>query len=144
MLFLFLLLVVLLAGTAFFSGAETALFSLSRHELAQFRRDKRRSHQLVAQLMERPRKVLLTLMIGNVTLNLFVFATSLAMLEGLPGRLGFLAPVLGILSPVLLTLVVDVMPKGIAILSGKQMAAYIAPIVRILQIGLSPLTTVLN
>ena len=54
------------------------------------------------------------------------------MLERLPGRLGLLAPVLGILSPVLLTLVVDVMPKGIAILSGKQMAAYIAPIVRIL------------
>src|SRR6185436_17150608 len=137
MFFLFILLIVLLAGTAFFSGAETALFSLSRHDLAQFRRDKRRGHQLAAQLMQRPRKLLLTLMIGNVTMNMFVFATSIAMLHRVPESIFFLAPVLGIISPVMLTLVADVVPKGVAILAGKELAAYLAPIIRIIQIGLS-------
>jgi putative hemolysin len=144
MFFLFILLIVLLAGTAFFSGAETALFSLSRHDLAQFRRDKRRGHQLVAQLMQRPRKILLTLMIGNVTINMFVFATSIVMLHRVPENIAFLAPVLGIVSPVVLTLVADVVPKGVAILAGKELAAYLAPLIRIIQIGLSPAAQLLD
>ncbi len=144
MVLLVLLLILLLAATACFSGAETALFSLSRHDLSQFRRDKRRSHQLVAHLMDHPRRLLLTLMVGNVTINMFVFATSLALLQRLPGRLALLAPAIGLISPVILTLVADVMPKGIAILSGREMAAYIAPLVRTIQLVLSPVVTLLD
>jgi CBS domain containing-hemolysin-like protein len=144
MVVLLIVLIILLAATALFSGAETALFSLSRHDLSQFRRDKRRSYQLVAHLMEHPRQLLLTLMIGNVTINMFVFATSLALLERLPGRLAQLAYVLGMVSPVVLTLVADVMPKGIAILSGKGLAAYIAPFVRTVQIVLAPVSRLLD
>ena len=36
-----ILLIALLIATALFSGAETALFGLSRHELSQFRHDPR-------------------------------------------------------------------------------------------------------
>lgn len=144
MVFFLLLLILLLAGSAFFSGAETVLFSLSRHELSQFRRDKRLSHQLVARLMEHPRRLLLTLMIGNVTLNMFVLATSLVVLQTLPGRLKLLAPVLGVLAPVILTVVADIMPKGIAILSAPRLATCIAPVVHTVQLVLSPATRLLG
>lgn len=144
MVWLLLLLLLLLAATALFSGAETAFFSLSRHEVSQFRRDPRRTHQLVAQLLERPRELLLTLMIGNVTINMFVFATSVAFFEHLPPAIAFLAPALGLISPVVLTLVADVMPKGIAILAGRNLAAHIAPAVRAVQIALWPAVKVLH
>jgi putative hemolysin len=142
--FLFILLLVLLAATAFFSGSETALFSLTRYEVSQFRNDKQASHRLVAHLLEHPRKLLLTLMIGNVTLNMFIFATSLALFQRLPGRIAFLAPILGLISPVLLTLMGDIMPKGLAILLGKQMAVRAAPVIRLVQIALTPFSLILT
>ena len=43
---LLLLLAVFLLGSAFFSGAETALFALTRHELLRFRQDRRASRRL--------------------------------------------------------------------------------------------------
>ncbi len=144
MIFLFLLLLVLLAATAFFSGSETALFSLTRYEISQFRHDKQPSHRLVAHLLEHPRKLLLTLMIGNVTLNMFIFATSLALFQRLSGRLAYLAAILGLISPVLLTFMGDIMPKGIAILMGKKMALRAAPVIRTVQIVLTPFSLLLS
>ncbi len=139
-----MLLVMLLLATAFFAGAETALFSLGRYELSQFRQDRRASHRLVAQLLEKPRKLLLTLMIGNVTLNMFIFATSLALFQRVSGHHTYLAAALGLISPVLLTLFGDILPKGIAILLGQEMAVKAAPVIRVAEIALAPFRVILN
>lgn len=144
MLFLLLLLLVLLVATAFFSGAETALFSLRRYDVSQLRRSARPSQRLVAQLLEQPRRVLLTLMIGNVTINLFIFATSLALFEQLPAQYVFLAPILGLISPVILTLAGDILPKGVAILMGRKLAIRAAPVIRGLDVLLSPVRLLLD
>lgn len=144
MVLLLIVLLVLLAATAFFSGSETALFALSRLEISQFRNDRRASYRLVAQLLENPRKLLLTLMIGNVTINMFIFATSLALFQRLPAQAAWVAPVLGLISPVVLTLAGDILPKGVAILAGRSMAVRAAPIIRIVQIVLTPAAWVLN
>src|SRR5690606_1610658 len=108
------------------------------------RNDRRASYRLVAQLLENPRKLLLTLMIGNVTINMFIFATSLALFQRLPAQAAWVAPVLGLISPVVLTLAGDILPKGVAILAGRSMAVRAAPIIRIVQIVLTPAAWVLN
>lgn len=73
-------LVVLLLLSAFFSGSEAALFSLSR---AQIRALKLRSPggRLAGRLLERPRALLVTVLICNLTVNVFAssFATSLSL-----------------------------------------------------------------
>lgn len=144
MLLMLFLLIALLIGSALFSGAETALFGLTRYELGQFRRDPRASHRLVAELLRRPRSLLLTLMIGNVTLNMFIFATSIAFFSSLASQRRTLAAVLGLVSPVLVTLFGDLLPKGTAIVLRSRFAVWAAPFVRLSQVVLSPIASLLN
>jgi CBS domain containing-hemolysin-like protein len=141
--FQILLLLILLLTSAFFSGAETALFALSRHELQRLRQDKRTSRRLVADLMRHPRRLLLTLMIGNVSINMFIFAASISLSQSLAGRRTALVPVIGLASPLLVTLLGDILPKGVAILLRVPLAVRLAPAVRLAQIVLTPFRIVL-
>ena len=140
------LLALLLACSAFFSGAETALFSLSRHELTTLARHPRASHRLVADLMRKPRKLLLTLMIGNVTINTFIFAASLSLFQSLGEgtRWVAFAPALGLISPLLVTLFGEILPKGTSIEMRTRVAPRLAPAVRVFQLLLTPLSGALN
>lgn len=144
MAFQIVLLLVLLAFSGFFSGAETALFALSAHEINRFRRDKRASHRLVAQLLQNPRPLLLTLMIGNVTINMFIFAVSLALFQSISGQHAVLAPILGLASPIIVTLTGELLPKGTSFLTRNRVAPRIAPAVRFFQVLLRPISTTLN
>jgi CBS domain containing-hemolysin-like protein len=144
MLFSLILLIVLLVTSALFSGAETALFGLSRHDLSQFRRDERASHRLVAELMRHPRRLLLTLMVGNVTVNMFIFASSIAFFNSVAGHRPTLAKLLGLISPILVTVFVDLLPKGTAIVLRTRMAVWAAPFVRVAQVVLRPISAALN
>lgn len=139
-----LLILLLLAISAFFSGSETALFALKRHELHRFEHDTRSSRRLVASLMEHPRNLLLTLMIGNVTVNFFIFATSLWLSRRIVGPDSSLAPVLGLIAPIVVTLMAEIVPKGIAIELRASIAPQVAAAARVCQIVLSPVTKVLG
>lgn len=138
------LLSALLAASAFFSGAETALFALSRHELSRFARDGRASRRIVANLMRHPRKLLLTLMIGNVTVNMSIFAASLALAESLAGEGSVFGPVFGLLSPVAVTLFGEILPKGTAIVLRSRFAVRVAPAVKVCQLVLAPFSLLFN
>ena len=72
----FLLLAVLLCCSAILSGSETALFSLSKYQLGQFHNSSHRLQRMVARLMSDPRKGLLTILMGNTTVNVLIFSTS--------------------------------------------------------------------
>lgn len=136
--------IVLLAASAFFSGSETTLFALSRHELHLFSHSRRRSERLVATLMTNPRQLLLTLMICNVTINIFIFAASLSLFQQLVGATGWLAPILGMTSPVVVTLLGEILPKGTAIDLRVVLAPRIARLIRFCQIVLAPVVNLLN
>ncbi|MFQ6048220.1 MAG: CNNM domain-containing protein, partial [Phycisphaerae bacterium] len=77
----------LLCASAFFSGSETALFSLSRHELRQLGSSPSRLRRLPAELMRQPRRVLLTILIANMTVNVLIFADSYVLFERLAGQI---------------------------------------------------------
>ncbi len=144
MLFTLILIVILLACSAFFSATETALFSLSRLELRRLAEDPRASARLVAQLMQQPRRLLLTLMIGNVFVGIFVFATTLSMLERLTGGDSALAAMVGLVSPVVVTTAGDILPKAAAIVLRVPLAVRTARMVRVCQVLLAPLNLVLS
>ena len=144
MTFQLVLLAVLLVCSAFFSGSETALFALTRYELSRFRQDERPSHRRVADLMRHPRGLLLTLIIANVTINMFIFAVSLALFQSLVGRESALAPILGLISPLAVTLLGEMLPKGTAIVLRARSAVRVARAVRVVQIVLTPISLLLN
>jgi len=64
--FLVISLIFLLFISAFFSGAETALFSLSSLKIKSLRKELQGSGRLVVQLLESPKDLLVTLILGNV------------------------------------------------------------------------------
>ncbi len=64
-----ILLAVLISGSAFFSGSETALFSLSKPQLAHLRDNGSRTARAVLELLARPRLLLVTLLTGNELIN---------------------------------------------------------------------------
>jgi putative hemolysin len=74
-------LALLLALSAFFSSAETALFSISRTRARHLAKSGRQSHRLIFKLKEDPHRLLTTILIGNNVVNIAAsaMATSLAL-----------------------------------------------------------------
>ena len=63
------LLVLFLMISAFLAGSETALFSLSSLKVKVFKQDHR---HLVATLLEKPKELLVTILIVNIAVNILV------------------------------------------------------------------------
>ncbi len=140
-----LTLLILLGCSGFFSGSETALFSLSRHQLHTMRLGRSRTSRLAADLMGDPHRLLMTLLIGNNTVNVLLFATSYLLLRTLAADLGPAAiSVGGALS--LLTVVVfgEVVPKVIASAGAGTIGPLVAPVVHVFQILISPVRVVME
>ena len=70
----FVLLVILLICSAFFSGCEAAFFSLNRITIDNFKESNKYSGQLVASLLEDPKKLMITIYVGNELANVGVAA----------------------------------------------------------------------
>lgn len=63
---------VLLCFSAFFSGSETALFSIHRVRLRSMREEGTWSQRLVAEMLEHPGRLLTTILVGNMIVNVLI------------------------------------------------------------------------
>lgn len=77
---------VLLVLSGFFSGSETALFSLSRHQRATLKSSGGLPGSVVVQLLAETRSLLITLLMGNMTVNVLYFVVSTKLLLVLSER----------------------------------------------------------
>jgi len=75
-----LLLPLLLVASGFFSGSETALFSLTRHQRVQLARSKSFVGTTITTLLSETRALLITLLLGNMTINVLFFVISSVLL----------------------------------------------------------------
>jgi len=106
------ILVVMLFFSAFFSSAETAMFSISKVKARHIAKRKDRSYQLIDQMKADPHRLLTTILIGNNIVN--VGASALAttlVLEILPNHAVGLAT--GVMTFLILVFG-EVFPKSIA------------------------------
>jgi CBS domain containing-hemolysin-like protein len=114
MIFRFSLQFFLMIASAFFSGSETALFSLSRLDLQQLRRERNPRFDTLQTLLERPRQLIISILCGNEIINIAAAANMAGILVALYGA--ELGGVLNILVMVpLLLLFGEVTPKTIAV-----------------------------
>ena len=106
--------VLLLVGSAYFSGSETALFSLSRLDLQKLRRERNRHSDALHELLDHPRRLIISILCGNELVNIASAANMAGILVVLygPERAG-VATVL-VMIPLLL-LLGEVTPKTIAV-----------------------------
>ena len=111
------LLPLLLGLSGFFSGSETAFFSLSPHQHLQLRRSDSIVAASITRLLGVKRSLLVTLLSGNTLVNVLYFVISTVVFLGLHERavLGATAEsLLNILALVLLILLGEVLPKLVA------------------------------
>ncbi|MGB7977860.1 MAG: hemolysin family protein [Chlamydiales bacterium] len=116
----FLLLLILLS--AFLSASETALFSLSPLTIKSYRSSSHPRLTLIGVLMERPREVLVTILILNILANILIQNTVSTLFNAFPGW------TLKIGVPLVLTLVFgEVLPKSLALPNHVAVAYWAAP-----------------
>lgn len=105
---------LLMAASAFFSGSETALFSLSRLDLQQLRRERSPRFDTLQTLLERPRQLIISILCGNEIINVAATANMTGILVALYGvEEGGVLTIL-VMVPMLL-LLGEVTPKTIAV-----------------------------
>jgi len=115
---------LLIVASAFFSGTETALFSLSHHQRLQLSRSAKLSENTLASLLAKPREVLITLLVTNVTVNVTYFVISTVLLIRLRQEHQFGAATVGVftlLPLIVLILLGEIAPK---LLASRQAMAW--------------------
>ena len=114
---IFIIMLLLLCASAFFSGCETALFSLTAHQRLRLSREQSIVGQAIRDLLAHTRSLLITLLMGNMTVNVLYFVISTLLLIRLSRYDAIPNGVVAALSIAPLILVVlfgEVMPKLVA------------------------------
>lgn len=114
--------VFLLLFSAFFSGSETALFSLSRLDLQKLRRDRHPRSETLHALLDQPRRLIISILCGNELVNIAATVNLAGILVYLYGehRAGWINIL--IMFPLLL-LLGEVTPKTIAVSNPVRISA---------------------
>lgn len=142
MIILSIVLFLLIGLSAFLSGSETSLFSLSPMTLKSYHGSENRGRRLIFSLMSRPRDVLVTLLMMNMLVNILVQNTVANLFD--QSSWGFKVGI-----PLILILVFgEILPKSMALQKNTLVALYVAPIIDwfllILRPIREPLTRVTN
>jgi putative hemolysin len=133
-------LLLCLALSAFFSGSETALFSLRRSRVEELARGGAgRRGRAVAQLLARPHELLVTVLFGNLLANLFLFGlfALVAFRFEERGQAG-LAAAVGVGGLAVVVVLGEVVPKSLAVVVAEPLALWAGPVVATVGWALRP------
>ena len=117
-----LLMLLLVAGAAFFSGSETAFFNLTQRQVKQFEASDVRLQKLVARLLQRPGHLLNCLLLGNMIVNVLYFAISSVLVAHIGHLWGFAAATVSAFATfVVLVLFGEILPKSLAYSNSRSL-----------------------
>ena len=133
--------IVLLVFSAFFSGSETALFSLQRSNVAGMSSGSKKQKR-VAMLLAAPRKLLVTLLFGNLLVNIANTSVVTVLAIKMFGERGVGYAM--ILMTILILMFGEILPKSVAIKKAGSLSTTIASPVRFLMYLFYPVTAVLG
>ena len=127
---------LLLACSAFFSGAETAFFNLSRRQVSLLVKSKHKLQKLTARLLNKPKQLLSCLLFGNMTVNVLFYAVASVLTVRAGRQIGAgAAAVTCFISFAVLVLFGEILPKSLAYANSKSVSVAAAlPLFLCLQI----------
>ena len=138
----FLFIAVLISMSAYFSASETAFFSMNKIRMKNMAADGNKRAELVMKLAENYDKLLSTILIGNNIVNIGSSSLATVLFVALLGSKGVSV------STAVMTVVVlifgEITPKSLAKNSPEKFALFSAPILRVINIILSPLNFVFS
>lgn len=110
------IMLLLLFCSAFFSGTESALFSLSRRQIRRMRHEGHHVERLLTLLTDNPSGLLVAILFGNLVVNILYFSLSATLSLSFVSEFGdWSQAVVGIVVLLLVILVGEILPKAIGI-----------------------------
>ncbi len=134
-----LLLCLLLSG--FFSGSETALFSLRKADLHRFHLSKSRREQYIAGVMREPQHILATLLIGNLFVNMAATSIATTLMLSSFSEYGHLLSI-AVMTPVII-LLCEIAPKLISINNNVKISRRIVTVLKFFHLVFYPVRRLL-
>jgi len=117
-----ILMLALLAGSAFFSGAETAFFNLSRRQKRVLAESTHRLQKLAAKLLDKPGQLLNCFLFGNMTVNVLFYAVASVLTVRIKDQNALTAAIVAVLSFAALVLGGEILPKSVAYANSKSLS----------------------
>ena len=115
-----ILMLILLAGSAFFSGSETAFINLSPRQIRLLEKSGHKLQKLVAGLLAKRRRLLNCFLLGNMTVNVLFYAVSSVLIIRLKNYGGLAPAVAALLSFAGILLFGEIPPKSLAYANSKN------------------------
>jgi magnesium and cobalt exporter, CNNM family len=148
--FSFLAIIGFLMLSAFFSGSETAFFSLSKIQLKKFEKDKTKSGKRIHKLLKNPRELLIIILLGNTIVNVAAASTSTLIAISIAERYfinlsatAVLAIEIGLVTTLLL-IFGEITPKLIAFASPEKVVIFSSSVLLIMKYALWPVIKLLE
>ena len=117
------LMLLLLAGSAFFSAVETAFFNLSRRQTSLLQKSKHKLQNLAAKLLNKPRQLLGCLLFANCTVNVLFYAMASVLTVRVKQQSGAgAAAITACISFAVLVLFGEILPKSLAYANSKSIS----------------------
>ncbi|TXD83676.1 gliding motility-associated protein GldE [Subsaximicrobium wynnwilliamsii] len=143
LIFGLVLLVVLLLCSALISGAEVALFSLTKSDLDTGLSEQSKAFDIIVRLLERPKKLLATILVANNFINigiviLFAYLSETIFQSVTIGWVRFLLEVVVI--TFLILLIGEIVPKIYASRNRNKFSMFMAIPLRVLDVVFSPVS----
>lgn len=138
----FVILAVLLLCSAFFSSAETALFSLNPIQIHRLRKEHAAAAVRIERLLAKPSRLLSSILIGNTLVNIFSAAIGFLLAEHFaPGR-GEAVSIA--IMTVLLLVFCEVTPKRLAMSRAESLACAYSLVLPMVEKATAPFRFVLD
>ncbi len=141
LLFYLLFLLALIMLSAFFSGSETALFSVNRIQLRRLRQGTA-SERRISRLLRHPQRLLSTIVVGNMVVNILFASMVAGLTRAYLGERSL--PVAILFSTLVLLLFGEVTPKTVAVYHALKVSRLVSFPLSFLAVALAPLRLLLQ
>lgn len=137
---IFLLILIILSG--FFSGSEVALVGIRESKVKTLLKEKRRGINSLNRLKHHPKRMLITILIGNNVVNIAASSLVAVLITNRFGSIG-----LGIatgLMTIIILIAGEIIPKTFASSHTVRVALIVAPIIEAISFILYPIVWILD
>lgn len=132
----------LLIFSGFFSGSETALFSLSLMQRERIRRSKNKRAAVIDRLLMHPKQLIITILMGNDLVNIAASVVATYLFISILGEHGKWATIV-IMTPLTL-LFAEVIPKTFSVAHNERVAPFVSGPLYLFSKLITPLRWIFN
>ena len=131
---------VSLTISAFFSGSETALFSLSNDDVEKLKKNNQSTKSLLKFFLKNPSGLLISILFGNLIVNIVFFCTS-ASISFRTSQLysASISSFIGIITLIMIILFGEIIPKAIGMSFSRRVVILSSPFLNFWNILIYPL-----